>query len=110
MLTLRVHRYGAAAWRLYSADDLADAIAEFAGQVASDAGSDLLAEGTEEEREQLRASIVERATLALRHAGDEYIAPDGIRYSLEEERDCPGHPAGPFDPVGVTTYCDGSCS
>lgn len=22
---------------------------------------------------------------------------------------CPGHPAGPYDPMGVTVYCDGSC-
>lgn len=22
---------------------------------------------------------------------------------------CDGHPAGAFDPMGVTTYCDGSC-
>lgn len=23
---------------------------------------------------------------------------------------CPGHPAGPADPVGETFYCDGSCA
>lgn len=23
--------------------------------------------------------------------------------------DCPGHPAGPGDPMGETVYCDGSC-
>jgi hypothetical protein len=22
---------------------------------------------------------------------------------------CEGHPAGPFDPMGKTVYCDGSC-
>ena len=22
---------------------------------------------------------------------------------------CQGHPAGPFDPMGVTVYCDGTC-
>ena len=22
---------------------------------------------------------------------------------------CKGHPAGPFDPMGVTVYCDGTC-
>lgn len=27
----------------------------------------------------------------------------------DEDDDCQGHPAGPFDPMGVTTYCDGSC-
>lgn len=25
------------------------------------------------------------------------------------KRECQGHPAGPFDPMGVTVYCDGSC-
>ena len=23
--------------------------------------------------------------------------------------ECPGHPAGEFDPMGQTVYCDGSC-
>lgn len=30
----------------------------------------------------------------------------------EDELDiieCPGHPAGPFDPMGQTVYCDGTC-
>lgn len=22
---------------------------------------------------------------------------------------CDGHPAGPFDPMGLATFCDGSC-
>lgn len=26
-----------------------------------------------------------------------------------EGRECMGHPAGPFDPMGETVYCDGSC-
>lgn len=26
-----------------------------------------------------------------------------------EEDGCEGHPAGPFDPMGETVYCDGSC-
>lgn len=26
-----------------------------------------------------------------------------------EPAECEGHPAGPFDPMGETTYCDGSC-
>lgn len=24
--------------------------------------------------------------------------------------ECAGHPAGPFDPMGQTVYCDGSCT
>lgn len=27
-----------------------------------------------------------------------------------EAPECEGHPAGPFDPMGVTVYCDGSCA
>ena len=27
----------------------------------------------------------------------------------EEASGCQGHPAGPFDPMGVTVYCDGTC-
>lgn len=26
-----------------------------------------------------------------------------------EAAECQGHPAGPFDPMGQTVYCDGSC-
>jgi hypothetical protein len=25
------------------------------------------------------------------------------------DRSCDGHVSGPFDPMGVTVYCDGSC-
>lgn len=28
----------------------------------------------------------------------------------ERARDCRGHAPGPFDPMGETVYCDGSCS
>lgn len=37
------------------------------------------------------------------------------RYVKDMERisrigsDCLGHPAGPYDPMGETVYCDGSC-
>ena len=27
----------------------------------------------------------------------------------EEDSECLGHPAGPYDPMGETVYCDGSC-
>lgn len=29
--------------------------------------------------------------------------------SKNNDDDCDGHPAGPFDPMGETQYCDGSC-
>jgi hypothetical protein len=28
---------------------------------------------------------------------------------LGAKRECQGHPAGPFDPMGQTVYCDGAC-
>lgn len=30
-------------------------------------------------------------------------------YDDEDEEGCQGHPAGPFDPMGETVYCDGTC-
>lgn len=37
-------------------------------------------------------------------------ADDCPAIAIEAESDeCEGHPAGPFDPMGVTVYCDGSC-
>ncbi len=31
-------------------------------------------------------------------------------YGIEDVGEgCEGHPPGPFDPMGVTFYCDGSC-
>jgi len=34
---------------------------------------------------------------------------DDLGLSDEEDDGCQGHPAGPFDPMGETVYCDGSC-
>jgi hypothetical protein len=39
-------------------------------------------------------------------ATDDSEDPDG---SDEGDGGCQGHPAGPFDPMGVTVYCDGTC-
>jgi hypothetical protein len=45
----------------------------------------------------------------------EYVARMGLWHYREEVREeyeyngCEGHPAGPFDPMGQTVYCDGSC-
>jgi len=30
-------------------------------------------------------------------------------YETSDDDECAGHPAGPFDPMGATVYCDGSC-
>lgn len=45
------------------------------------------------------AEDAEDAALEYRIAADE----------LELENPCPGHPSGPYDPMGETVYCDGSC-
>jgi hypothetical protein len=34
----------------------------------------------------------------------------GVRYTLTVSGRCDGHAAGPFDPMGETVFCDGSCS
>jgi predicted Zn-ribbon and HTH transcriptional regulator len=35
--------------------------------------------------------------------------PQCVAEMLGEDEGCPGHPAGPYDPMGQTVYCDGSC-
>jgi hypothetical protein len=48
----------------------------------------------------------------LQERADE-IAKGDRAQDINEGRDdddgCPGHPAGPSDPMGQTVYCDGSC-
>jgi hypothetical protein len=31
------------------------------------------------------------------------------RAARQAARKCEGHPAGPYDPMGETVYCDGCC-
>lgn len=64
-------------------DDLREAIESEASTIAADAGSDLLADPGEEEREALRENVVREATAALRVAGDSYRDPTGVHWSLE---------------------------
>lgn len=51
----------------------------------------------------------------VRVAGYGYMpADEAARLVAAHDRDrapreCEGHPAGPFDPMGETVYCDGSC-
>jgi hypothetical protein len=58
------------------------------------------------------------AQVAIEHEDDEapgprfYCLPCAIAYLQQLEGEpciCPGHPAGPFDPMGQTVYCDGTC-
>lgn len=32
-----------------------------------------------------------------------------VARTAAETNECNGHPAGPYDPMGQTVYCDGSC-
>jgi len=34
---------------------------------------------------------------------------DACHAGTSSPKDCKGHPPGPFDPMGETVYCDGSC-
>jgi hypothetical protein len=49
----------------------------------------------------------------LVHSPTTADSPGTIAYSQRrrqaEPAECEGHPAGPFDEMGVTVYCDGSC-
>jgi hypothetical protein len=40
---------------------------------------------------------------------DDPLSAGYVPSMFESEDDCEGHPAGPFDPLGETVYCDGSC-
>lgn len=39
------------------------------------------------------------------------LAAEGRRNgdTMRVDRQCDGHPAGPYDPLGQTVYCDGTC-
>jgi hypothetical protein len=63
-------------------ESLADAIAAEAETIASYAGSDLLESPDPAHRDVLRDRLVHDMTSALVSVGDEYQAPDGVRYSL----------------------------
>ena len=55
-------------------------------------------------------------TLEIRDMFDRVIQEENDARRAEAARklygpdnECPGHPAGPSDPMGETVYCDGSC-
>lgn len=87
-MILRVHVQGAQhydvgdeIWR----QSLAEAITAEADTIAGYAGSDLLESPDQQHRDALRDQIIAEMTAALVDAGDEYRAPDGVRYSLIDE-------------------------
>jgi hypothetical protein len=84
---------------------LTEAVAEEADTIASDVGSDQLAEDTAAERSALAESVRAAMAAALQAPGDRYLAPDGVRYSLQAvdhpDTEPPGTSAGKAGSVTV---------
>jgi hypothetical protein len=88
IVLLRVHLPGAAECEIGDEiwqQSLADAIAAEAQTIADHAGPELLPSPDQELRDALRDQIIHAMTRALVGVGDEYQAPDGVRYSLVEK-------------------------
>lgn len=87
-MILRVHVEGAPQYDVGDEiwhQPLAGAIAAEAETIAGYAGSDLLERPDQQHRDALRDQIVAEMTAVLVDVGDEYRAPDGVRYSLVDE-------------------------
>ena len=88
-MILKVHVQGAAS---YDVGDeicqvsLADAINAEAETIAGDAGADLLESPDQAHRNALPDRIVHEMTATLMSVGDRYRAPDGVLYSLIDQR------------------------
>lgn len=50
----------------------------------------------------------QRFTVAIRAAAAAIVHAE-LCVPLGVDAECMGHPAGPFDPMGQTVYCDGTC-
>lgn len=50
-----------------------------------------------------------RATFETIEFWDDFDDAQHAADQLNEEAECEGHPAGPYDPMGETVYCDGTC-
>jgi hypothetical protein len=83
---LKIHTYSAEPYDL-DLYDLSEAIGAEARTISLEAGSDLLDEGTEQEREELRQHVIEQAERSLHQPDDTYIDPTGVRWSIIEEKD-----------------------
>ena len=84
-LILRVHVPGAEPYEIGDEiwqQSLAESITSEAQTIADDAGADLLEDGSDASRNQLRDQVISDMTRALQRAGDTYRAPDDVRYSL----------------------------
>jgi hypothetical protein len=87
-MILQVHAQGAHDYDIGDEiwhQSLAEAIAAEAETIAGYAGSDLLESPDQGHRDALRDQIIVEMTSALVDGGDEYRAPDGVRYSLVDE-------------------------
>jgi hypothetical protein len=87
-MILRIHVQGAHDYDIGDEiwqQSLEEAIAGEAETIAGYAGSDLLESPDEARRDALRDQIIVEMTSALVDIGDEYRAPDGVRYSLVDE-------------------------
>lgn len=88
-MILKVHVEGACSYIVGDEiwhESLPDAIITEAETIATYAGSDLLESPARAHRAALRDRIVRELTSALVSVGDEYRAPDGVLYSLIDER------------------------
>jgi hypothetical protein len=88
-LILRVHVPGAHDYEI--GDEiwqvsLADAIGAEADTIAGNAGAELLEAPDQEHRDALRDRIVAEMTSTLVSVGDRYRAPDGVIYTLADDR------------------------
>jgi hypothetical protein len=87
-MILRIHVEGA---QQYGVGDeiwhqpLAEAFAAEADTIADYTGSELPEPPDQEHRAELRDQIIAEMTAALVDVGDEYWAPDGVRYTLLDE-------------------------
>jgi hypothetical protein len=87
-LILQVHLAGAEPYHVGDEiwqQSLPDAIRAEAETIADYADPDLLPLPGEAGRAAVRDRIVAEMTVALRHAGDTYTAPDGVAYTLTEQ-------------------------
>jgi hypothetical protein len=82
-LFLQIHAPDAEAYNL-DFIDLEDAIKAEARTIADDADAELLEAPTVEERDRLEAEVIAAASAVLHEAGDAYVDPTGVRWSLEE--------------------------
>lgn len=96
---------------------------DVAEQWLLDTGEGLDGEGNPDEHvlKCRKAEVYERLGTTWDAAKDEYYDSAMDTFILEHRADlvmtirnragaCKGHPAGEFDPMGVTVHCDGSCA